>query len=224
MQENVRLQSGQSFSRAAQVPISMRQKERPATVIDHFERVGRKQLGDVLVDEKLIAKEQLHEAVGERQRSGSPLGQILIDSSYLSEWDLAKAVSAHYNLPYVDLIGYEPNAEVVESFPADLAHRENLLPFDAFGKIICLACAEMPPVDILKRVQEITGFTPCLYVCLGSELKRLLTNHIEKPAELPELVLPSKDDKLGEIFVNKDDKAGWEKLFDMGNEEVLKGE
>ena len=206
------------------MPISKRPKERLANVIDHFERVGRKQLGDVLVDEKLIAKEQLHEAVGERQRSGSPLGQILIDSSYLSEWDLAKAVAAHYNLPYVDLIGYEPDAEVIGSFPADLAHRENLLPFDAFGKVICLACAEMPSVEILKRVQEITGFTPCLYVCLGSELKRLLTNHIDKPADLPELLPPTPDDGLDEILVTDEDKAGWEKLFDLGNEEVLRGE
>lgn len=191
-------------------------------MIDHFERVGRKRLGDVLVDEKLIAKEQLHEAVGERQRSGAPLGQILVDSGYLSEWDLAKAVAAHYNLPYLDLSGYEPNGDVFENFPPDLAHREGILPFDTFGKVVCLACSEMPPVDILRRVEEITELTPCLYVTLGSEVKRLLKLHIAEPADMPELIPPTqKDEDLAEVL-GEEGGGDWQKLFDLGNEEVLK--
>ena len=214
---------GETFSPCRSVPISKRPRVQPSIVIDHFERVGRKRLGDVLVDEKLIAKEQLHEAVGERQRSGSPLGQILVDSGYLSEWDLAKAVAAHYNLPYLDLGGYEPRAPAYDNFPADLAHREFLLPFDVFGKVLCLACAEMPPVDVLRRVLEITGLTPCLYVCLGSELKRLLLRHIPAPApEIPELVPPSNGETLDELLIDDSEKQGWEKLFDLANEEVLK--
>jgi len=204
------------------MPIIKRSRDRPDIVIDHFERVGRKRLGDVLVDEKLIAKEQLHEAQGERQRSRSPLGQILVDSGYLSEWDLAKAVAAHYNLPYLDLSNYEPNTDVFEKFPADLAHRERLLAFDEFGKVICIACAEMPSLEILRRIQEITELTPCLYVSLGSEIKRLLMLHIPEPEEVPELVPPARDDEIGNLFGSEEDRESWERLFDLGNEQVLK--
>ena len=47
-------------------------------------------------------------------------------------------------------------------------------------------------------------------------------HHITKPVEVPELVPPSKDDDLGSLFANEDQKGSWERLFDLGNEEVLK--
>jgi hypothetical protein len=184
--------------------------------------VGRKRLGDVLVDEALIAKEQLHEALGERQRSGNPLGQILVDSGYVSEWDLAKAVATHYNLPFLNLDGYDLNTTPLDVFPPDLAHREKLLPFDRFGDVLCIACTEMPALDVLRRIQEITGCTPCLYVTLGSDVKRLLAENVDAP-DVTELTPPAPGDvNVDDLFIDSSQKEGWEKIFDLANEEVLK--
>jgi MSHA biogenesis protein MshE len=190
-------------------------------VIDHFARVGRKRLGDVLVDEKLIGKEQLHEAMAMRQRGGTPLGRILVDSGYVSEWDLAKAVATHYNLPYLDLASYQTNEDVLEGFPGDLAHREQLLPFDRFGEVLCLACAEMPAIDVLERIQEITGQQPALYVGLGSEIKRILLESVPEPDEIPDLPVATESE-IQDLLIDESQKTNWERIFDMANEQVLK--
>jgi hypothetical protein len=191
-------------------------------VIDHFTRIGRKRLADVLVDEKLIPKQQLDEAVGEHQRSGTPLGQILVDCGYLTDWDLAKAVAAHYNLPFLDLASYEPDAEVILDFPGELAYQERLLPFDRFGKVVCLACVEMPKVDVLQRVEEITGLTPSLYVGLGGDVARLLAQYVTPP-EFPQMIRTVSADEAGdELVIDSSQREQWERIFDLGNEEVLR--
>jgi MshEN domain len=191
-------------------------------VIDHFARIGRKRLADVLVDEKLIPKQQLDEAVGEHQHTGTPLGKILVDSGYLTDWDLAKAVAAHYNLPFLDLTMYEPDAEVILDFPGDLAYTERLLPFDRFGKVLCLACVEMPNIEVLKRIEEITGYTPSLYVCLGVDVARILAQYVPPP-EFPEMIRTVPVDQASDdLVIDAGQKEQWERIFDLGNEEVLK--
>ena len=76
---------------------------RPMT---HYDRLKRKRLGDVLVDEGLATEETVISALQEQQRSGRLLSDILLDLRQVGEHDLARAIVEHYQVPYIDLKNY----------------------------------------------------------------------------------------------------------------------
>ena len=69
----------------------------------HLEKLTRKRLGEILVDEGLISKAQIADAEREEKRTGESLGSILVEASYITDWDLAKAVATQYQLPFVQV-------------------------------------------------------------------------------------------------------------------------
>jgi len=46
---------------------------------------GSKPLGEVLVEERLISREQLSEAIKRQRETGRPIGKILLEMGALSE-------------------------------------------------------------------------------------------------------------------------------------------
>ncbi len=184
-------------------------------MLEQLERLGRKRLGDVLVDEQLISKEQLLEAVADRQRTGAPLGRVLVESGYLSDWDLAKAVAKNYNMPFLILTGLEIGEDVFKLLEVPFLLREQMIPFDRFGNALCIACIEMPDAEILREIQEQTGLTPFLFVSAAEEMKRVLAEN----GAIEEVSIGN------ETVINLDlASAGgeWQKLFDVANESVIK--
>ena len=182
-------------------------------MLDHLERLGRKRLGDVLVDEQLISKEQLLEALADRQRTGVPLGRVLVESGYVSDWDLAKAVTKHYNLPFVTLAGRSIDAATFGLIDVPVLLREQIVPFDLFGAALCLACVEMPEPEVLRDVQEQTKLTPFVFVACASEIKRVLAEN-----GAVEDVSISSNSVLDLDIAQSDE---WKKIFDLANESVI---
>src|SRR5690606_29006931 len=60
-------------------------------------------LGDMLVREGLVTREQLERALGERRGSKLRIGSALVKLGYVSELDLTRALARHYRMPAVDL-------------------------------------------------------------------------------------------------------------------------
>ena len=56
----------------------------------HFEKLSKTKLGEILVSEGVITKEQLDEALADQERQGGKLGEVLIALNYLTEMDIAK--------------------------------------------------------------------------------------------------------------------------------------
>ena len=50
-------------------------------------------LGDILIKQGLLKQEQLKVALQEQQRSGGKLGQVLVNMNFVSDKDIASALS-----------------------------------------------------------------------------------------------------------------------------------
>jgi MSHA biogenesis protein MshE len=80
-------------------------------------------LGDLLVEHKLIAQTQLEEALADQKKTGRKLGRILIENEYIKEDDMLQVLSQQLKIPFIDLIHYKFNAEVVKLIPEIQARR-----------------------------------------------------------------------------------------------------
>jgi MSHA biogenesis protein MshE len=80
-------------------------------------------LGDVLVAQKLISREQLGIALEQQKRSGRRLGRVLIDQGFCNDEQIAEALARQLNIPYVNLKFYNLNNEVVRRLSESQARR-----------------------------------------------------------------------------------------------------
>jgi MshEN domain len=217
----------------------------------HLEKLTRKKLGEILLDEGLVSKTQLADAERHREKTGEPLGFVLVDCNYLPEEDLAKTVALQYQLPYLELSVIQMNKELETLLPMSELLTRRLLPIEKFGSVLTLVVAEMPELAVLEELHSRTGLTPFLYVAMLSDLDRRLQSLAEsvgnakKPADAVSVMRPEDEiaaalnNVLGADDPGEDEEytgdggtitieapegmeGDWENLFDDANEEVLK--
>ena len=82
-------------------------------------KITKKKLGEILVNEGLITNEQIQEGLSEQQKSGGLLGENLIKLGYVTELDIAAAMSTQFNLPYIDATRYTISKEAFGLVPTD---------------------------------------------------------------------------------------------------------
>jgi MSHA biogenesis protein MshE len=80
-------------------------------------------LGDVLVAQKVISREQLGIALEQQKRSGRRLGRILIDNGFCNDEQIAEALARQLSIPYVNLKFYNLNNDVVRRLSESQARR-----------------------------------------------------------------------------------------------------
>ena len=66
-----------------------------------------KRLGDILVDSGFISMTDLSEALSVQKESGKRLGEVIVEMGLMSEFDILRAVSSQYNFPIIDLNNIE---------------------------------------------------------------------------------------------------------------------
>ncbi len=168
----------------------------------HLEKLNRKKLGEILIDEGLISTTQLDDAMRHRERTGEPLGYILVDCSFLPEEDLARIVTHQYQLPYVELTTVPANKDLEELLPMRDVVTQRLLPIEKFGSVVSIAVAEMPDLAVLEDLRQRTGLTPFLYVAMLSEIDRHISAWLE-----------SKGVSVGDVAQKKENQEVLSSVF-----------
>jgi hypothetical protein len=132
----------------------------------HLEKLCRTQLADVLIEEGVLTRDQVEDALAEQEGTGKQLGALLVEKQILTDYDVAKLVTARYALPYLDVGGYTTRREVIELLPLDMCLKCAILPLDQFGSILTIAISEMPEPEVIEKICELTKLTPSFFVSL----------------------------------------------------------
>ncbi|HSE66087.1 MAG TPA: type II secretion system protein GspE, partial [Gemmatimonadales bacterium] len=85
-------------------------------------------LGDILIREGLITREQLSAALSEQKSTGHRLGYVLVKLGLVQELEVTKVLARQYRMPAVDLSRFEVDQKVLKMVPADFALKHILLP------------------------------------------------------------------------------------------------
>src|SRR5512142_3236512 len=87
-------------------------------------------LGEALVKEALMTKEQLDQALMRQVQFGGRIGTNLVELRFIEEGDLAKFLSRYFRLPLApfDLLNAVPD-EVINAVSRELVDKYKILPF-----------------------------------------------------------------------------------------------
>lgn len=132
----------------------------------------RKMLGEILMEQKAIDREQLTLALA---KSGtSRLGDTLIELGLLSHEQLARALATQFGLPFVVLKDVTFDPEVVRLINGQTARHYHVAPLAVSGKTLKLAVSNPTNVLAIDDIALLTGLEVEPVVMSLAELDRAL--------------------------------------------------
>ena len=125
--------------------------------------IGRKKirLGDLLINNKSITQQQLQAALELQKGTGKKLGEVLVDEGFVSEEEIAKALSTQLGMELVDLntISIDPN--ILNLVSPNVLKKDMVFPFEyANGNMNILRVAMADPMDMYAQ-DDISIITNC---------------------------------------------------------------
>ncbi len=106
-----------------------------------------KRVGDILVEEGVLTKEQLGNILKSQRESGQRLGDYLISEGLATEDDIISAVAKQLNIPKVNITEYNIDPEIVQTIPVSLARRLQVIPLFLVENRLTVAMAD--PLDFI---------------------------------------------------------------------------
>jgi len=185
----------------------------------NYDRMKRKRLGDILVDDGLATEEIVIAALQEQQRTGRLVSDILLEQRQVGERDLARAIVEHYQVPYVELKSYTLHKDLIQTIPAALLNRARVVPLDKYGKQICFACQEIPSKEIVEELRKHATGGVYFFIAAAMEIRRVLEDYaaVAKGAA----AAPAATAKQKAATPTPDENTAWKDLFDAANESIL---
>jgi type IV pilus assembly protein PilB len=119
---------------------------------------GPARLGDVVLAEGLITREQLQRALDEQRQNGTRVGYNLVKLGFLQELDLVKCLARQFKLPAVDLAKVEVDPKVAKLIPADIAMKHLVLAVKREGRTLTVAMADPTDLGVVEDLKFITRY------------------------------------------------------------------
>ena len=130
----------------------------------------RKKIGEILLENKFITKEQLEKALQYQKQCGGSLTQILLHQGYLDERALVKCLTTQFGFPYLPVSAYEIDSEVLNLIPTDIAERYWFLPVDKEGDSLMVVMIDPLDTNVIKQLEDLTGLKIRPFVGIISEI------------------------------------------------------
>ena len=191
--------------------------------MNHYERLRRKRLGDLLVDEEVASKEAVITALHEHHQSAQPISQVLINGGELREYDLARVVVEQYQLPFLDLTSYSYDRDLIQKFPGHVLHQAGIIPLDQFGDIVTFAVQELPSDEVMEELKRHAGETVSLYAAMSTEIRQALQEHVKLGDEAFAASAAAAQEAGAPVAANMSEDGAWQELFDTANESIVSG-
>jgi type IV pilus assembly protein PilB len=108
----------------------------------------KKRLGEVLRERGNVSAENLTRALQEQQGKLVHLGELLLQGGSVSKKDLIAALGEVTSVPYFDCSKVQVPADVLNTIPAGMAWRFNVLPIKLANKNLTVVLEEpQKPTD-----------------------------------------------------------------------------
>ena len=115
-------------------------------------------IGDLLIREGLITREQLGQALQEQKQNGTRIGYNLVKLGFIQETELTKMLARQYKMPAVDLSRFELDPRIAKLIPADLATKHLVVPLKRDGRTLTVAMADPTNLGVLEDIKFITRY------------------------------------------------------------------
>lgn len=145
-----------------------------------LKRIISKQLGELLIERKIITHRQLEEALEIQKQRGGLIGEILVVLDYAKEEQIAQALTAQFGFPYLPLINYEIDQAVVKLIPENVSRQYCLIPIDKIGSSLSIAMSNPLNTQAIEDVELITSCKIQTFVSTATDIKQAIAKYYKR--------------------------------------------
>ena len=140
-------------------------------------RIISKQLGELLLDKKIISERQLQKALAIQKDKGGLIGGILVLLGFATEEQIAQSLTTQFGYPYLPLTNYEIDAKIVKLIPENVAVQYNMVIIDKIGNSLTVAMSDPLNIHAIEDVELITNCKVQVFVSTQTDIKESIKRY-----------------------------------------------
>ena len=137
-------------------------------------RIITKRIGELLFERGIISQGHLEKALAQQKQHGGLLGQILVALGFVTEEEIALALTAQYGFPYLPLENYEIDNTITSIIPEQVARQYCLIPIDRIGNALTLARADPSNLQAIEDIELLTKCVVQTFVSTPTDITKAI--------------------------------------------------
>ncbi|MFP4083007.1 MAG: type IV-A pilus assembly ATPase PilB [Candidatus Aminicenantes bacterium] len=137
----------------------------------------RSNLGELLLREKVINADQLKSALEYQKKNEVSVWTAVVSLGYLSEDEIAKALSRQLGYPYIDLDQFDIYADVIGLVPVEIAKKYMVMPIHRIQSFLTLAMVDPTDLEIIEDIKFRTGLSIQPVISSGSRIMNAINKY-----------------------------------------------
>ena len=142
-------------------------------------RIISKQLGELLLDKKIISERQLQKALAIQKDKGGLIGGILVLLGFATEEQIAQSLTTQFGYPYLPLTNYEIDVKTVKLIPENVAVQYNMVIIDKIGNSLTVAMSDPLNIHAIEDVELITNCKVQVFVSTQTDIKESIKRYYD---------------------------------------------
>ena len=181
----------------------------------------KERLLELLINNKVISKPHLDNALKIQKEKGGSLKDILVQSGFITEKDLMSVLSQGLGIPPISLARFKIDPELLKLIPHDMANKYQIMPVSKVGNMLTIAMSDPLNIFAIDDLKSITGFDIGTIIASHKEVQDAIDQYyVEDAHEAIEELM--KDLKTQEIEIiqmgDVEEKVDSERLFKLVEE------
>ena len=140
-------------------------------------------IGEQLIHEGLVTREQLSKALDDARSSGNRVGFSLVKLGFMGEQDLVRALARQHRIPAVDLERVKLDPKILKLVPGDIAIKHQVLPLRRVGRTLTVAMANPTDLGVLDDLKFVTRLDIEPVIAGDFSLKKIIEKEYEGGAD-----------------------------------------
>jgi type IV pilus assembly protein PilB len=164
-------------------------------------------IGDQLVAEGLLSRDQLAKALDDARSNGSRIGFSLVKLGFLSEQDLVRALARQHRVPAVDLERVKLDPKILKLIPTEIAVKHQVLPLRRVGRTLTVAMTNPTDLGVIDDLKFITRFDIEPVIAGDFTLKKIIEREYEASDERMNELLKALDNEEIEVLEDREEEV-----------------
>ncbi len=168
-------------------------------------------IGELLVEDHRLTQEELQNALEVQKKEPGKLGSVLIRLGYVTEEDIAQALSKQFGYPSINLSKFDIDEKVLLLIKPEIARKHIVMPVHRIGSMLTLAMADPSNLFVQEEIRFSTNLRIQAVIAPETSIIESIDKYygsstgIEAQKFLEEIELGDIDDASIELVEEDDD-------------------
>src|SRR3990172_4377266 len=155
--------------------------------------MGKKRLGELLVETGLLSEGSLTRALIEQRSKRGKLGEVIVNLGMATEEEIAQPLSIQLGIPYVELKQTPVEPQAIDLIGEKVARKHLILPISIEQKDLHLAMSDPLSFEAFEDVRFASGYTVQPAIATRSDLLWGIDQHYHLGSSLNTIAKDIKD-------------------------------